>query len=67
MRFAALQREQAAETTNVGRGDLQFWMAAPNLVFEHADREIVAAGTENCVLYIGDPVGAVPPQPHRRR
>src|SRR5581483_10926414 len=52
--LAAPEREQSAETADVGGGNLQLRMAPLQLVFEHADGEIVAAGAENRIFDVGE-------------
>jgi hypothetical protein len=54
MVFAAFHREQTAQTTDVGRGDFQFRVAQFELVFEHADRLVVAARAKYRILDVGD-------------
>ncbi len=50
MRFAPLQRQQAAQAADIRGGDLKLRMAEFKLVFEHAYGKIVAAGAENRIL-----------------
>ncbi len=54
MGLAALEREQTAQAADVSGGDLELGVAQFQLIFQYADRKVVAAGAENRVLDVFD-------------
>src|SRR5258708_31141513 len=54
VRFAALKREQTAQAADIGGGNLELRVTQFQLIFQHANRQIMTTGAENRIFDVCD-------------